>query len=641
MTKEAIYKIPAIFLTGLAFVFFVFYSKNSLLFLLKTGLAAALIYLPAARLNAANIWPASIKTFFFKDSHCLLAIGALGFFFFSFYSALYGVPVPHNADEYSYLLMGKTFAAGQLAAPAHPLREFFDNFHTINDPSFASKYPPAQGMILAVGILFFGSAAVGVWLSGAAACMAAFWMLRAFCSRKWSVLGALMMLTLPNVFNWSRGYFYGFAALFGAMLCLGALLRAARHLKIRDAVIFGIGVAVLSNSRPWEGLLSCVPMAVFILVWLFRGTKDSGFLKQAALKFIAPAAAVLALNFAWIAFYNFTVTGSALRMPYQIYNEQYDPVPLFLPLFSPPAPDAAYREQLKEDYLQTKITRNRLMREFHLYEFERFYFPLLMQVRELNVPTFLLKRGFTNFKSLVWMALYVYGLLLLAGFFLFPKSRKYLFFAGALLFCFFVNAAATYQQPHYYAPFCGFLFAAVIFVLSRAGRFGPGPDKAATAFAAAVILTQGYMVFASSRFTDRTFNLRAWQVQAVFEEFLQNEPGRHLVLIDYANANFTSADRYMWITNRTYYNEPDIDSSKIVWATGQGEEGNKKLFEYFRGRNVWILGFGNAEPENSILELNEPEYYGLFPKLTSCGGTPSAHPPDTPEQETALKRLCP
>jgi hypothetical protein len=60
MTKEAIYKIPAIFLTGLAFVFFVFYSKNSLLFLLKTGLAAALIYLPAARLNAANIWPASI-----------------------------------------------------------------------------------------------------------------------------------------------------------------------------------------------------------------------------------------------------------------------------------------------------------------------------------------------------------------------------------------------------------------------------------------------------------------------------------------------------------------------------------------------------------------------------------------------------
>src|SRR5688572_20384909 len=90
-----------------------------------------------------------------RPARAVLALAGFSFLISAAISLLVRFPEPAVHDEFSYVLAGDTFARGRLTNPKHPLWEFFETIYVLHDPTYQSKYPPAQGLTLAIGIALF------------------------------------------------------------------------------------------------------------------------------------------------------------------------------------------------------------------------------------------------------------------------------------------------------------------------------------------------------------------------------------------------------------------------------------------------------------------------------------------------------
>ena len=136
----------------------------------------------------------------------LALVGILSFIATSSLSLKRGLPLPLVHDEFSYLLAADTFANGRLTNPSPPAWEHFETMHVLVTPTYQSKYPPGQGVMLALGQLFFGHPIWAVWLTTALACMTITWTLLAIVPPRWALIAGLLAALHPQMLEWGQRY---------------------------------------------------------------------------------------------------------------------------------------------------------------------------------------------------------------------------------------------------------------------------------------------------------------------------------------------------------------------------------------------------------------------------------------------------
>jgi len=181
------------------------------------------------------------------------------------------IPEPGAHDEFSYLLAADTFASGRLTNPTHPMWMHFESMHILQQPTYASMYPIASSVMMALGKVVFGHPWWGVWLSVGIFCAALCWMLQGWLPPQWALLGGLIAVVRIGWFSfWMNSYMGGTLAGIGGVLVLGALPRIMRQRRARDAVIMGVGIILLANSRPNEGFFTAAGALLVLTIWVVR-----------------------------------------------------------------------------------------------------------------------------------------------------------------------------------------------------------------------------------------------------------------------------------------------------------------------------------------------------------------------------------
>ena len=553
------------------------------------------------------------------------------------------VPQPKVHDEFSYLLAGDTFALGRLANPPHPLWIFFDTFHVIQHPTYASMYPPAQGMALAIGELF-GQPWIGVLLSVAAMCMAFTWMLQAWMPPEWALLGGVLVWARFAIFSyWMNSYWGGAVAAAGAALVLGALPRIWDQRRARDAIIFGLGAGILAISRPVEGAIFFIPVGVALSWWALRqGAAERG---AAMRRIVLPVVAILACSAGFIAFYNWRVTGSPVVFPHFI--EQHE-ITTAIFLWQHDKPPISYANP----------------------QFEHFYHNFLPGLYQ---PGWAAAVGQWWYKSTDFWEFFLgpaLSLPFLALPWLLKEPRNRLLLAQAALSAFGLWIV-VYYHAHYAAPLMATVFVLMMQcmrVLRRVRLFGRaigvgltrlivlfslliGPTYFAQAvishpgalfewsqrhslFALAVSIVALVVLKLGSSFAGGLAGARsAWlreccefllvilivlqvceiqrnlyadafpYVDDLNEPFrkpvelqLAALPGEHLVLVRYSK-DHNSGEEYV-------YNEADIDHAKTVWAREIPGMDLGPLLQYFRNRDVWVY---EPDQDDSVVNPYSPQ----------------------------------
>ena len=387
-------------------------------------------------------------------------------------------------------------------------------------------------------------------------------MLQAWLPPRWALLGALLLtarlLAASGIQQWAYGYWGGAVAALGGALLFGAGRRLWERPRCTHSLALATGLALLANSRPWEGLLVSIVM-LGALAWRYLSCRVSSF-SRTMTQLVLPAATVMVLCFAWMGHYNQRVTGDWLKFPYREHSDQYTQVPLFL---------------WQADATSSKPYSNPLLQEFYC-GFETTDWNRAQHWRgAIELTTHRLMAPVLYFLGWLLFPLFIFGCLAGKAW---PRFAAFTF-----LGLWGIGLQTCWFLPHYLAPAICLVPYLFITGMRRvwhwriAGREvgrEVGRTYVMLTLLAYALLTCAALVPYRNR---EDWNHRRAQVVSQ----LLAAGGEHVVIVRYAADHNAHCE---WVANQA-----DIDQTPIIWAREKEPEKLRQLLQYYRNRNFWVL----------------------------------------------------
>lgn len=487
---------------------------------------------------------------------------------------LYPAPLPFIPDDFSFLLADDTFAHGRLANPTPAMWTHLETLHVTMQPTYASMYFPGDGLVLAAGQRVFHDP----WLANVALdalmCAGLCWMLQGWLPAAWALLGGLLAVLRLGLFSYWINTLFGASALpaaLGGALLLGSLPRLMRTARLRYGVWMAAGLILMILTRPYEGMLLSLPVAVMLARWAWRGKRRPAareFFKLAAI----PTAMVL-LALAWLGYYDYRAFGSATTLPYTVDRAQYAMVPYFL--WQSPRTEPQYRYDTMRRY----------------YEHEVPYYNRVHSLRGFIPATARKAAGVVVF----FAAFALLPPLVLVHRAFMDRRVRQLAVCASFAAVGITMSVATY--PLQLAPFTAAFYALALQSMRHLRQWewsGRPVGKTMVRLSIAVCVVMGALSILAAPLHLKVPEwpgigwVTAWQgtghqglERARVNARLEHESGLQLVLVRYSK-DHNPLDE--WV-----FNGADLDESKVIWAREDSPAAMQELLQYYRSRRVWLV----------------------------------------------------
>jgi len=491
---------------------------------------------------------------------------------------LFPIPLPFVPDDFSFLLASDTFAHGRLTNPTPAMWTHFESIHITMQPTYQSMYFPGQGLLFAAGQVLFHQPWLAALAMDGLMCAGLVWMLQGWLPRRWALLGGVMAVLRLGLFSYWINTYHAAALLsgFGGALVLGGMPRLMKTWRFRYGLAMSAGISILVLTRPYEGVLMCLPVGVALGYWAAkkgRQGKNRPSLGILARRAVVPMLVICAAV-AWLGYYDYGAFGNPLTLPYTIDRQTYAIAPYYV--WQKQRPEPVYRHAVMRDFYT--ITE----------------FPMYPRVHSLKgyLPWTIAKTAFE--------VLFFAGLSLLPPLFMARRvflDRRIRFLVICLLVASGGMAIEIFLIPYYVAPFTAAIYAVGLQMMRHLRVWNMGKSPVGLAIVrltiASCVVMAGVRVIAEPlhlgppEWDPGNWNLTWFGPQhfgterANMEAWLNGQPGQQLVIVRYA-ADHNPYDE--WV-----YNGADIDGSKVVWAREMDAADNVELTQYYRGRRVWLV----------------------------------------------------